>query len=179
MDTAQSAMKKEAFDGVVPAQLWFDDLPPYLSNLHPHSPANKGAFARACEQACSDAELDVVGWEEAARWLALGWDNEEEYRHDMHFRFAIDELMYSPAWAELAPQEREALDERVHVADTVYRRRSTMQTQVIDLLLPFPSATDPSARDKALALWRSQAKRFWFVWVEPLGLKKLDSANDD
>jgi hypothetical protein len=61
MDTAQSAMKKEVFDVVVPAQLWFGDLPLHLSNLHPHSPANEGAFTNACEQACSDAELDVVG----------------------------------------------------------------------------------------------------------------------
>jgi hypothetical protein len=170
MDTAQSAMKKEVFDVVVPAQLWFGDLPLHLSNLHPHSPANEGAFTNACEQACSDVELDVVGWEESVRWLALGWDDEEEYRHDMHFRFVLDELMNSPAWAELEHQEREALTDRVRVADAVYRRRSTMPTRALDVLLAHLNGTDDAQRDSLLALWRAQSERFWFVWVQPLGL---------
>jgi hypothetical protein len=88
----------------------------------------------------------------------------------MHFRFALDELMNSPAWAELEHQEREALTDRVRMADAVYRRRSTMPTRALDVLLAHLNGTDDAQRDSLLALWRAQSERFWFVWVQPLGL---------
>jgi hypothetical protein len=170
MKYAQRAMKREALSDGSTAPLWFADLPPHLSNLHPHAAANEGAFGSARDQARVQAELAVVQWEESVRWLAVGWDGEDEYRHDLHFRFALDELLHSPAWAELAPPEREALAERVRMADTVYRRRSVMPTRVLDVLLPHPTAANNAQREKLLASWRAQDERFWFVWVQPLGL---------
>ncbi len=143
--------------------LWCDDLPATLANLQPHAPGQSGAFGVACSVAASELEQDVVSWEESVRWMALGWDEQEEYVMDMLPRFRLD------AW----PQKRgtvwtDALWQRLQVADEVYRRKSEAPSDVVDLLIGFCSDL---GTEKTLALWRADPVRFWFVWVQPLGLR--------
>ncbi|NJS36168.1 MAG: hypothetical protein HC765_06555 [Brachymonas sp.] len=64
---------------MTPDRLLFPDLPPFLSNLDPHAPLNARAFDLGKAGAFTDLELDLIGWEESVRWLAGGWDGEEEY----------------------------------------------------------------------------------------------------
>ncbi len=147
---------------MTPHRLLFPDLPPFLSNLDPHAPLNARAFDLGKAGAFSDLELDLMGWEESVRWLAGGWDCEEEYSMDMLPRFRLDAWLQKPDtfWTD-------ELWQRLQVADLVYRRRSEAPSRVIDILNWGYSAEEAERR---LALWRAQPVRFWFVWVQPLGL---------
>lgn len=147
---------------MTPDRLLFPDLPPFLSNLDPHAPLNARAFDLGKAGAFTDLELDLIGWEESVRWLAGGWDGEEEYSMDMQPRFRLDDWLQKPdtVWTD-------ELCQRLQLADEVYRRRSESPSRVIDSLNQGYCTEETEQR---LALWRAQPVRFWFVWVQPLGL---------
>ena len=159
----QDALRPASYaQSMTPDRLHFPDLPSFLANLDPQAKLNSGVYALFRDGASSDLERDLVQWEEGVRWLAGGWDCEEEYAMDMLPRFRLDVWLQKPdtVWTD-------ELWQRLQVADEVYRRRSEAPSRVLYIQNQGYSEEETQRR---LALWRAQPVRFWFVWVQPFGL---------
>ena len=103
----------------------------------------------------------IEGWEESVKWIAHGWDCEDEYWHDLSYRERLDDVV--ERYTSLTPLSKK-LRKRIERADDRFRKAT-----VVSRLCVWDTEVkiDAGEEQVSFACDEYDPERYWYYYRWP------------